>query len=76
MEQNSTVCQKDSGIALVLLNQSDAKLKLTVTWSPLFSRALGCRVFVVYSDILLGSDWLMVLPKYFFSILKERRETT
>lgn len=53
MEQHSTVCQKDSGIALVLLNQSDAKLKLTVTWSPLFSRALGCRVFVVYSDILL-----------------------
>ena len=53
MEQNSTVCQKGSGIALVLLKKSDAKLKLTVTWSPPFSRALGCRVLVVYSDILL-----------------------
>ena len=47
------------------LNQSDAKLKPTTTWSPAFSRALG-RVVVFYSEfslalksILLSSDWLL-----------------
>ena len=43
------------------LNQSDAKLKPTTTWSPAFSRALG-RVVV----FTLSSHWLL---KVFSSLL-------
>ena len=43
------------------LNQLDAKLNLTVTWSPAFSRALSSSLVFT-----LRSDWLLVVFSYVF----------
>ena len=45
-------------------NQSDAKEKATMTWTPAFSRALGNLV-----GLTLSSDWLL---KIFFFLLVGR----